>query len=182
MAPQTTTPSAKTPTPLKVARAAFDALNKRDLDTLSEFHTDETVDDFVAVEEVRGKGSIRRFFEELFAAFPDFEMTVDRIIADRCTAVVQWHATGTFSGGKYQGIEPTGKRVETRGVDVMEIADGQIVRDTIYYDGASFARQVGLLPSSGSVADKAMLSAFNAVTRLRKSSRSRPIQPLGLTD
>jgi len=161
------TPSA-TPTPLKVARAAFDALSKRDLDAVLEFHTDETVDDFVAIGEFRGKAAIRRFFEELFAAFPDFEMTVDRIIGDRTTAVVLWHAAGTFSGGKFQGIEPTGKHVETRGVDVMEITEGRVVHDTIYYDGASFARQIGLLPRSGSGADQAILSVFNIVTQLRK--------------
>ena len=128
MASRTTTPSQTAATPLKVARAAFDALSKKDLDTLSEFHTGETVDDFVAIGEIRGKTSIRRFFDELFAAFPNLEVTVDRIVGDRSTAVVQWHATGTFSGGKYQGIEPTGKHVETRGVDVMEITDGRVVR------------------------------------------------------
>jgi steroid delta-isomerase-like uncharacterized protein len=158
----------QTATPLKVARAIFDALSKKDLDTLSEFHTEETVDDFVAIGEIQGKTSIRRFFDELFTAFPDFEMTVDRIVGDRSTAVVQWHATGTFSGGTYQGIEPTGKHVETRGVDVMEITDGRVVRDTIYYDGASFARQIGFLPRSGSGTDKAMLSVFNTVTRMRQ--------------
>lgn len=168
MTTETPTPSQTVPTPLKVARAIFDALNKKDLDTLSEFHTDETVDDFVVIGEIRGKTSIRRFFDELFAAFPDFALTADRIVGDRSTAVVQWHATGTFSGGKYQGIEPTGKRVETRGVDVMEITDGRVVRDTIYYDGASFARQIGILPRSGSGVDKAMQSGFNTVTRLRK--------------
>ena len=161
-------PSGTTLTPLKVARAIFDAIGKKDLDALSEFHTDETVDDFVAIGEIRSKQAIRQFFAELFAAFPDFDMKVDRIVADRSTAAVQWHAIGTFSGGKYQGIEPTGKTVETRGADVMEIADGHVVRDTIYYDGASFARQIGILPRSGSGTDKAMMSAFNTATRLRQ--------------
>lgn len=162
------TPSATSPTPLKVARAVFDALANRDLDALSEFHTEDTVDDFVAIGEIRGRQAIRRFFDELFAAFPDFEMTVDRIVADRSTAAVQWHATGTFSGGGYRGIDPTGRVVETRGADVMEIAGGRVVRDTIYYDAASFARQIGMLPRVGSGADKAMLSLFNTVTQVRR--------------
>jgi steroid delta-isomerase-like uncharacterized protein len=168
MASDTTTPPQATARPLKVARAIFDALTKKDLDTLSEFHTDDTVDDFVAIGEIRGKTSIRRFFDELFAAFPDFEMTVERIVGDRSTAVVQWHAAGSFSGGKFQGIEATGKHVEIRGVDVMEITEGLVRHNTIYYDGASFARQIGMLPSSGSGMDKAILSVFNAVTRLRE--------------
>jgi hypothetical protein len=49
-----------------------------------------------------------------------------------------------------QGIAPTRRRVEIRGVDVMEIADGLIQHNTIYYDGATFARQIGLLPGLAS--------------------------------
>jgi hypothetical protein len=50
----------------------------------------------------------------------------------------------------------------------LEITDGQVRHNTIYYDGASFARQIGMLPHSGSGTDKAMLSVFNTVTRLRQ--------------
>jgi steroid delta-isomerase-like uncharacterized protein len=175
MTTETPTPPQTTPTPLKVARAIFAALSKKELDTAFAFIGNETVDDFVASGEVRGKPAIRRFFDELFVAFPDFEMTTERIIADRSTAVVQWHAAGTFSGGSFQGIEATGKHVEIRGVDVMEVTEGQVRHNTIYYDGASFARQIGMLPHSGSGTDKAVLSVFNTVTRLRQqiSERSR---------
>jgi steroid delta-isomerase-like uncharacterized protein len=155
-------------TPLKVARAIFDALSKKDLDAAFAFLSPETVDDFVAIGEFRGAPAIRRFFDELLTAFPEFEMTVERIVADRSTAVVQWHAAGTFSGGKFQGIEPTGKHVEIRGVDVMEITEGRVVHNTIYYDGASFARQIGMLPRSQSGTDKAMRMIFNTVSRARR--------------
>ena len=168
MVSPSTTPSQTSATPSKVASAIFDALSKKDLDAATEFVADDTVDDFVAIGEVRGKPAIRRFFDELLAAFPDFEMTADRIVGDPSSAVVQWHASGTFSGGRFQGIEPTDKHVEIRGVDVMEITEGLVRHDTIYYDGASFARQIGMLPGSGSGTDKAILSAFNTVTRLRK--------------
>ncbi|HEV3287572.1 MAG TPA: ester cyclase, partial [Streptosporangiaceae bacterium] len=73
----------------------------------------------------------------------------------------------------FQGIEPTGRRVEIRGVDVMEVAEGLVQHNTIYYDGATFARQVGLLPGLGSRADKAMLAAFNAKTTLSQRARDR---------
>ena len=167
MATQAPTPS-PTPTPLKVARAAFDALSKRDLDTLSEFHTARDGGRLCGHRRVPGQDIHPTVLRRTVRRLPRLEMTVDRIVGDRSTAVVQWHATGTFSGGKFQGIEPTGKHVETRGVDVMEITDGQVVHDTIYYDGASFARQIGMLPGSGSGMDKAMLSVFNAVTRRRQ--------------
>ena len=43
---------------------------------------------------------------------------------------------------------------------------GSIQHNTIYYDGATFARQIGLLPGLGSRADQALLAAFNAKTTL----------------
>ena len=163
----------ETPTPSEVARTIFEALSKRDLDTAMKFNTDDAVDDFVAIGEFRGRPAIRRFFDELLAAFPDFDIAVDRIVGDDSAAVVQWHAAGTFSGGKFQGIEPTGKHVQIRAVDVMEFAEGRYVHNTIYYDGASFARQIGMLPRSGSVTEKATLFGFNASTRLRQRRNRR---------
>lgn len=159
--------STKPVTPAEVARHIFDALSKRDLDAALALVAQDSIDDFVAIGEVRGRVAIRSFFGELLAAFPDFEITVVRIVADDEAAVVQWHAAGNFSGGPFQGIEPTGRHVEIRGVDVMEIADGLVRHNTIYYDGASFARQIGMLPRAHSMADRTMMSAFNSVTRFR---------------
>jgi hypothetical protein len=53
----------------------------------------------------------------------------------------------------------------------MEIRDGLIVDNTIYWDNAGFARQVGLLPPQGSRADRAMLRSFNAFTWVRTLGR-----------
>jgi hypothetical protein len=90
---------------------------------------------------------------------------------------VRWRVTGTFSGGPFQGVHATGRRVDLRGVDVMHIVDGLLVDNTIYYDGLSFARQIGMLPSAASRGDRAMTAAFNAQTdlrgRLTRSPRSR---------
>jgi hypothetical protein len=87
---------------------------------------------------------------------------------------VRWRAVGTFSGAPYQGIQPTGKRVELRGVDgYIEVEHGLIRRNTIFYDGAGFARAVGLLPARGSRLERALLAAFNLRTRLLRLLRRR---------
>ena len=63
-----------TPTPAEIAAEYFAALGEHDLDTaLSMGHTD-MVDDFVAVGELHGRGAVRDFFEEVFSAFPDFDL------------------------------------------------------------------------------------------------------------
>jgi hypothetical protein len=52
----------------------------------------------------------------------------------------------------------------------VEITDDTVTvrHNTIYYDGAAFARQVGMLPAAGTSLDRAVLSAINTATRLRK--------------
>jgi hypothetical protein len=44
---------------------------------------------------------------------------------------------------------------------------------TAYFDGASFARQIRMLPPDGSGVDKAMKGAFNTVTKLRRAVAER---------
>ena len=66
-------------------------------------------------------------------------------------------------------MEATGRPVELRGVDMIEIADGKNVTNTAYYDGMAFARGAGLLPPQDSGAERAMKSAVNAATRLRRA-------------
>jgi hypothetical protein len=46
--------------------------------------------------------------------------------------------------------------------------DERDLTDPAWYDGATFARQVGMLPTAGSAADRATLAAFNAAARLRR--------------
>jgi hypothetical protein len=107
-----------------VARAAFDAVIGKGPEGIVALGAPGYVDDFVAFGQARGQQAIRAFFGELFAAFPDFELTVDRIVADETSAAGQSHATGTFTGGAFQGILPTGRRAEIRGADIMEISGG----------------------------------------------------------
>lgn len=79
-----------------------------------------------------------------------------------------------LSGAPFQGIHPTGRSVELRGCDVFRVEDGKIRRNTIYYDGLAFARQIGLLPREGSATDKAMTAAFNASTDIRARLHRHP--------
>jgi steroid delta-isomerase-like uncharacterized protein len=130
-------------------------------------YADDAVVDFVPLEVFRGSEAVRQFFVGLFAAIPDLETTYELAAASDHTAVVEWRMRGTFDGAAFQGIEPTGKQVELRGVDVMRIENDRIAHNTAYYDGMDFARQIGMMPAQDSAGERAMIGAFNAVTRLR---------------
>jgi steroid delta-isomerase-like uncharacterized protein len=151
------------------ARSYFDAVAGRDVDRMLEHWQEDGVVDLVPIGMLRGLDEIGAFFRELFAAFPDGEMTVARVAAGQNEVAVEWRLSGHFTGGPFQGIAPTGRSIELRGVDVIEIADGKNVSQTAYYDGMAFARGAGLLPAQESGAERAMKSAVNAATRLRRA-------------
>lgn len=171
------TTSPGTHTPSDIARAVFHRIfNERDLSDPSAFWTDDSVDYFLAAgQTVRGATALAAWFEDLFAAVPDWHLEIENTVDDGDRqVVVQWHATGTMTGAPFLGIEPNGRRIDIRGVDVIRLdADGKVDMNTIYYDGAEFARQVGMLPRRDSALDRLSLTGFNAVTRLRQRMARR---------
>jgi steroid delta-isomerase-like uncharacterized protein len=151
------------------ARSYFAALANRDTRAMAGHWRADGVDDLVPLGPLRGTDEIVAFFSELFQAVPDAETTVTRVVAGETQAAVEWRMSGHFTGGPFQGVDPTGRHVEIRGLDLLEIEDGQIVGNTAYYDGMSFARQIGLMPPENSSAENAMKSAFNAATKVRRA-------------
>ena len=157
----------------QTVRAYFEAMDNRDADAMAAHWREDGVEDVVPVGVMRGRAELRDFFGSMFAAMPDARTTVTRLIAGEQNCAVEWRIEGTFDGAPYMGIEPTGKHVEIRGFDLLELENGEIVSLTAYFDGASYARQIGMLPADGSGADRAMKSAFNTVTKLRRAVAER---------
>jgi predicted ester cyclase len=158
--------------PAEVARSYFAAVAARDAEAqLAHWHPEGIVD-LVPIGIRRGQAEIGAFFRELYGAIPDLETLVDGIVADERCAVVQWRMSGHFTGGSFQGLDATGGRIMLRGVDVVEVEDSKVVRNTAYYDGLDFARGVGLLPRQDSGAERAMFGAFNGLTRARRALRA----------
>lgn len=155
------------PTAEEVVRSHFEALGRRDIDGMAELWQPEIVEDITGIGVLRGAGELREFFGGLFAAVPDLQTDVRRVVAAGDAAVVEWRMHGTFDGGPLLGIDPTGKSIELRGCDVFEVEDGKIARYTAYQDGMEMARAVGMMPARDSAAEKAMLAAFNTLTKVR---------------
>jgi glyoxylase-like metal-dependent hydrolase (beta-lactamase superfamily II)/predicted ester cyclase len=169
--------AAKTPGPAKVARAYFDAIAARDLDRMLECWAPGGIDHIQTVGELPAPEGIRAFFSEFFSACPDLRFEVLDLVAARNQAAVRWRATGTFSGGQFQGIEPTGARLEIEGLDLLTVEDGLIRRNEAYTDGMEFARQLGLMPARESGAERGMTAMANARTRIARLFKPR-VEPI----
>ena len=157
----------------ETVRAYYEAMDNRDVDAMVALWGDEGVEDIVPIGVIRGRDELHGFLSGLFAAMPDARTTITRLIAGERDCAVEWRLEGTFDGAPFMGIEPTGSRVELREVSVVDLKDGRIVGITAYFDGASYARQIKLLPPDGSGVDRAMKGAFNAVTKVRRAVAER---------
>jgi steroid delta-isomerase-like uncharacterized protein len=154
-------------------RSYLEAMDNRDADAMAAHWREDGVEDIVAVGILRGRDDLRDYFKSLFAALPDARTTPTRLVAGEQSCAVEWRLEGTHTGAPLMDIEPTGKRIEIRGLDLFELEDGELVSSTAYFDGMSIARQIGMLPADGSSTDRAMRSAFNAMTKLRKAVAER---------
>ena len=62
-------------------------------------------------------------------AFPDLRLSVQQMVAEGDKVAVLWTFQGTHTGWGYEGLPPTGTRVEVRGITIWRIKDGRIVEE-----------------------------------------------------
>lgn len=150
-----------------LARKIFDAVGRRDVDSLAACFREDVTIEWLPVGTIHGKEANRDFWAEVLAAVPDVQLDLLNLLSDGDYAVTQLRWRGTFSGGPYIGIHPTGKAVDFPACTVMKFQDGLLAEETVYFDGLGWARQIGLLPAEHTLGDKAMTAAFNVQTDLR---------------
>jgi steroid delta-isomerase-like uncharacterized protein len=70
--------------------------------------------------------TFRDTFSEARQAFPDLSIAVEDVMAEGDRVAARVTLSGTHRG-EFQGIAPTGRRVEVRAIDLFRIEDGKIV-------------------------------------------------------
>lgn len=113
------------------------------------------------------------FFEELFAAVPDYKYELLEVLAAGDRVVVRWSVTGRFSGRPLQRVRANGTRLEFEGVDILRVKDGLIYGNDAYWDEAGLARQIGVLPAKESRQERVLLALFNARVAVAERFRRR---------
>jgi steroid delta-isomerase-like uncharacterized protein len=137
------------PTALERTIARYnDAWNAHDLDAIMEMHASDMVfENHTAGESAQGE-AVREHIASIFETWPDIRFEGRRTYARDGLVVQEWTATATHANTMRRGdleVEPTGKRLEWRGVDVIPFADGLVKRKDVYSDSVAILRQVGLL-------------------------------------
>jgi steroid delta-isomerase-like uncharacterized protein len=80
----------------------------------------------------------------LYASFPDFYAEIEDLVvdADVGKVVVRWKATGKHER-EFLGAPATGKRISFMGIEILHIANGQIVERWGEWDGLHLVDQLG---------------------------------------
>lgn len=149
-----------------VAQGYFGALERGERTAQREWYHDEATDlTMYGLWGPTGKWEAVAWFDELYAAFPDFRLEMLDLVAEGERAVVRWRARGTFAGpGHFQGFAPNGAALSVEGMDVLWAREGRVARLIAYTDHATIARQLGALPPQGSPAEAGLTRALNART------------------
>jgi steroid delta-isomerase-like uncharacterized protein len=125
-----------------------DAWNEHDLDAIMAMHAPDIVfENHTAGESAQGEEA-RGHIGSIFATWPDIAFTTRRLYVREGLVVQEWTAVATHTQTMRRGelvAEPTGKRVEWDGLDVIPFEDGLVKRKDVWSDSVSILRQVGLL-------------------------------------
>ncbi len=79
------------------------------------------------------------------AAFPDFAIRPDQIVANGDLVASSWTATGTHEG-EWMGIPATGRQIEYAGMNMFRFECGLIAESWGSADHLGLLRQIGGLP------------------------------------
>lgn len=125
-----------------------DAWNAHDVARIGSMHAPDMVfENHTAGERAEGEEALSHI-AAIFESWPDIHFQTRRLYVREDLVVQEWTATATHVKPLRRGeivAEPSGRRIEWKGMDVIPFADGKVKRKDVYSDSVSILRQVGLL-------------------------------------
>jgi steroid delta-isomerase-like uncharacterized protein len=91
---------------------------------------------------IRGPEGAMEFVPRLRIAFPDFQFSILDQIAEGDKVATRWAICGTHEG-EFQGIPPSGKRMEMTGITIFRIANGKLIEGWTNEDVLGMLQQLG---------------------------------------
>ena len=126
------------------------AINDGNFDVLRQGFTPNVKEHDPASGQKPGPEGFVDFFRAVRAAFPDFKLSADHMVADADHIALAYTMTGTHKG-VFQGIAPTGKTIRARGMLIARFENGKIAERWGSSDELGILKQLGAVvtPSSG---------------------------------
>ena len=132
-------------TNIQAAQRFGEAVNSGDYSAFHEVVAPDVVDHDPAPGQGPGPEGYAGFFTQLRAAFPDMKVAVEQLVADDENVAFAYTLTGTHQG-EFQGVAPTGRRIEARGMQISRFRDGKMVERWGSSDELGILKQCGAAP------------------------------------
>jgi steroid delta-isomerase-like uncharacterized protein len=137
---------------VEVAKSQVAAYNRKDWSAVAEVLAPGCVYDEIATHRrVQGITDITAAWRGWATALPDSNATFDRVSVngDSVTLELTWRGTQTgpleMPGG---ALPPSGRSIEMRACQVVEVAGGQVQAVRHYFDMATLLQQLGALSAA----------------------------------
>ncbi len=123
-------------------------INAGKVDVAVETFAQDAVDHDPAQGQGPGREGFKAFFTALTTAFPDAHVEPAHVVADDEHVAIAYTLTGTHRGD-FNGVAPTGKMIEVRGVQIGRFENGKIVERWGSSDELGILKQLGVDPTAG---------------------------------
>lgn len=131
-------------------RLANEVLNGKDLAVVDELLDAEFAEHVAGERKQVGLEGFKAARQRRNAAFPDWNVVVDDLIAEGDKVVVRATGHGTHRG-EFMGIAPSGKRVSVSWIAIYRVRNGKLAEHWQNIDDLGLLRQLGatlLLPGA----------------------------------
>ncbi len=89
-----------------------------------------------------GSDGVKMLVQMFRAAMPDYQMSIDLLVADENQVVGRFTQSGTHSGGDLMGMKPSGRKATWTEIGVLRIVDGKIAESWYEVDMLSMMQQL----------------------------------------
>ncbi|MFD3520781.1 ester cyclase [Streptomyces sp. NPDC058653] len=127
---------------LAVMRTAYRTLQSGDLDACAELVTEDFIANLPGLPDpLHGREVWRLGTQAMLEAFPDLRIRVEDMFGADDKVTVRVHFRGTHRG-TFQGIEPTGRTVDYRSIEIYRLEGGRIAEEWVAPDMTTLMRQI----------------------------------------
>ena len=143
-----------------IIRRYIEQLNRRNEAVIDEVVAEDvTVDSLHAISvdasgPLVGRDVVRQGYRRNTTAFPDYQVTVEQLIAEGDIVVMHWTHRGTHRGD-FLGVPATGREIRGAAISIYRIVDGRIAEMRALWDRAEVWQQLGLIPDSETILSSA---------------------------
>jgi steroid delta-isomerase-like uncharacterized protein len=131
-----------------VRRFIDEVLNQGNLDSARELLAPDFVLHHPMLDEpAHGAEGYKKAIDWFDTVFPDFQTTIDFLVAEGDMVASRWTVNATHTG-PFGDIAATGKHVTYTGIAEYRVRDGKIVEGRIQEDLAGILQQIGAVPAT----------------------------------